>query len=103
MGVGILNSKYLHMHLKKKNMSVFINERPRWLYSVFKFLNTEFIAACPKIVGVYQIYISRKPMSVAMSKKVKELDTLISINVLLLELQLNVPIIIVNVTNCFEQ
>lgn len=30
-------------------------------------------------------------MSVAMSKKVKELDTIISINVLLLELQLNVP------------
>lgn len=52
MGVGILNSKYLHMHLKKKNMSVFINERPRWLYRVFKFLNIEFITVCPKIVGI---------------------------------------------------
>lgn len=53
MGVGILNSKYLHMHLKKKNnMNVFINEIPRWLYRIFTFLNIKFITVCPEIVGV---------------------------------------------------
>jgi len=94
MGVGILNSKYLHMHLKKKNMNVFINERPRWLYRITTILNIEFITVCLKIVcveyNISNLYVSRQFMSVAMSKKVKELDTIVSTNVLLLEFQSNV-------------
>lgn len=55
MGVGILNSKYLHVHLKK-NMNVFINERPRRLYRVLKFLNIEFINIYPETVNLRVLY-----------------------------------------------